>query len=532
MVARLLDREVLADARAEARDQALHLIVREHLVEACLLDVEDLAADRQDRLVERVAPLDRRAAGRVTLDDEHLGDRRILALAVAQLARQPTRFEKALASRGLARLAGRHPRRRGGDGLADDRLALSRVHLQPVVELVAHRGLDEALDLGVAELRLRLALELWFGKLDADDGRQPLADVVTGEVVVLLLEQLLAAREVVDELRHRRAETLFVRAALVRVDRVGVRVDGLAVRRRPLHRDLDREVALGVLVLEGDDVLVDDLGALGGVEVLDVVEQTVRVAVRDAPALLRPRGGLVSLCGVGTLGRSFLCSTLVDGIGTLVGEGDRQALVEEGHLLEARTDRLEVVDGRLEDLRARPERDRRASLVALLFLTQLAERHTARELHSVDVALLPHLGLEARRQGVDDRAADAVQTTGDLVAAATELASGVQLGEDELDGRHVVRLVAARRDAAAVVGDADAVVGQDRHVDARRVTGEGLVDRVVDDLPHEVMQAALTRGADVHAGPLADGLEALEDLDGVGVVLRVDLGPDVLLDLL
>ncbi|WP_425592329.1 paraquat-inducible protein A [Dermacoccus nishinomiyaensis] len=58
---------------------------------------------------------------------------------------------------------------------------------------------------------------------------------------------------------------------------------------------------------------------------LDVVEQTVRVAVRDALALLRLRGGLVSLCGVGTLGcsvgRSFLCSTLVDGVGTLVGEG-------------------------------------------------------------------------------------------------------------------------------------------------------------------------------------------------------------------
>jgi hypothetical protein len=55
-------------------------------------------------------------------------------------------------------------------------------------------------------------------------------------------------------------------------------------------------------------------------------------------------------------------------VGALVDEVDRQALVEEGHLLEARPDRLEVVDGRLEDLRAGPEGDRRAGVVAASIL--------------------------------------------------------------------------------------------------------------------------------------------------------------------
>ena len=50
------------------------------------------------------------------------------------------------------------------------------------VEAVRDRGLDLALDLGVAELGLRLALELRLGELDADDGGQALADVVAGEV--------------------------------------------------------------------------------------------------------------------------------------------------------------------------------------------------------------------------------------------------------------------------------------------------------------------------------------------------------------
>ena len=58
----------------------------------------------------------------------------------------------------------------------------------------------------------------------------------------------------------------------------------------------------------------------------------------------------------------------------------------------------------------------------------------------------------------------------------------------------------------------------DRDVDRRRVTGERLVDRVVDDLPHQMVQATLSRRADVHAWALADGFEALEDGDVLGVV--------------
>ena len=51
--------------------------------------------------------------------------------------------------------------------------------------------------------------------------------------------------------------------------------------------------------------------------------------------------------------------------------------------------------------------------------------------------------------------------------------------------------------------------------------GEGLVDRVVDDLPEAVHEAALVGRADVHAGALAHGLEALEDLEVAGGVVAV-----------
>ena len=65
------------DAGAERRDDRADLLVAEHLVDARLLDVEDLAAQRQDRLEVAVASLLRGAAGRVALDDEELAERRI-----------------------------------------------------------------------------------------------------------------------------------------------------------------------------------------------------------------------------------------------------------------------------------------------------------------------------------------------------------------------------------------------------------------------------------------------------------------------
>ena len=68
--------------------------------------------------------------------------------------------------------------------------------------------------------------------------------------------------------------------------------------------------------------------------------------------------------------------------------------------------------------------------------------------------------------------------------------------------------------------DRDGVVRVDRHRDRVAVAGERLVHRVVHNLVDEVVQPAHTGRADVHAGTLADGLEALENRDVLGVVAR------------
>ncbi len=135
------------------------------------------------------------------------------------------------------------------------------------------------------------------------------------------------------------------------------------------------------------------------------------------------------------------------------------------------------------------------------------------------VAVAVDAQLQPFGQPVDDRHADAVQPARDLVAAAvTELAAGVQHGQDHLGRRTLLLLHHRDGDAAAVVGHGDRAVGMDGDDYVIGLAGQRLVDGVVDDLIDEVVKAPDAGRADVHAGALADCLEALEDGDVRGVV--------------
>ena len=61
---------------------------------------------------------------------------------------------------------------------------------------------------GVAELRLRLPLELRVSELDGDDCCESLAGVLALEVVVLLLQQAFLARVLVEGPGERRPKAL------------------------------------------------------------------------------------------------------------------------------------------------------------------------------------------------------------------------------------------------------------------------------------------------------------------------------------
>ena len=125
------------------------------------------------------------AAGGITFDQEQLCIDVRLAATIGQLARQAVAFEAVLAARQLSRLARGLARFRRKHALLEDRLRVLRIFLEIAAESFVDHRADEAFDLAVAELRLRLPFELRLGHLHADDGDQAFAHVVAARANIL-----------------------------------------------------------------------------------------------------------------------------------------------------------------------------------------------------------------------------------------------------------------------------------------------------------------------------------------------------------
>src|SRR5512147_467946 len=100
-----------------------------------------------------------------------------------------------------------------------------------------------------------------------------------------------------------------------------------------------------------------------------------------------------------------------------------------------------------------------------------------------------------------------------------ELAARMERAEDGLDGGPFGLGMDIHGNAAAVVRDRDAAVSFDGKLDFGAVSVQGLIDGVVENLPHEMMEAARIRGTDIHGWPLSDGLKPLKNSDvfcGIG----------------
>ena len=279
-----------------------------------------------------------------------------------------------------------------------------------------------------------------------------------------------------------------MRTALVGVDVVGEGEQGLLVGVVPLHGDLD--LADVARLLDVDDLLVQPLAGALAVQVLDEVD--------DAAVVLETR---------------------LEALAALVPEVDLEALGEERHLAEALLEDRAVVVDRLEDLEIRHEGDAGPAAVGRRALLERPTGLAALVGLAMLVAVPPDREVEVLGERVDHGHAHTVQTTRDLVAAAVaELAARVEHCEHDLGRGAALLLHHLDRDAAAVVADRDADVRVDHHLELVGLAGERLVDRVVDNLVDQVMQAAQARRPDVHPGPLANGLEALEHGDVLGAI--------------
>ena len=277
-----------------------------------------------------------------------------------------------------------------------------------------------------------------------------------------------------------------------------------AVRRVDVVRKGEQQLGVAVVVLqrhlggvvplprrEVDDLVVQGLDALLLVDVLD--------EAADA---------------------ALVVEVLLHRLGPpLVAQDDVDPRVEERLLAQPAQQGVVVVEDLLKDLRVGPEGDLGALLVGVAGDCERRALLATLEPLVVAVLAVAHLDLEPLGQGVDDRGAHAVQAARHLVAAAAELAARVQDGEDDGDGGKAGLALGADGDAAAVVRDLDDLAGKQVHLDHRAIARERLVDRVVDNLIDQVVQAARPRRPDIHAGPLAYRLQPLEHLDLRGVVI-------------
>jgi hypothetical protein len=271
-----------------------------------------------------------------------------------------------------------------------------------------------------------------------------------------------------------------VRAAVLLRDVVRVAEHGLRVGVIPLHRDLDADRPF--LGAEPEHALVHR--ALGAVEVRDEGLQAARV---------------------------------LEGLGlavALVREVDAHAGVEERELAQPLGEDVVVELDVREDGRRGLEAHAGAGAVGGADLGERRDRVAQAVFLRVQLAAAMDGEVQHIGERVDHRDADAVQTARDLVGAVVELTARVQHRHDDFGGGAAFLGVDVDRDAAAVVLDRDGLVGVDGDLDPVAVTGERFVDGVVDDLEHHVVQAGAVIGVtDVHSGPLADRIKALQDLD-------------------
>ena len=103
-----------------------------------------------------------------------------------------------------------------------------------------------------------------------------------------------------------------------------------------------------------------------------------------------------------------------------------------------------------------------------------------------------------------------MQAARDFVAVVVELTACVQDGHDDFRRRPAFLGVNVDGNATPIVYDGDGFVGMDGDGNFLAMACQRLVDGVVDDFEHHVVQAGAVIGiADVHAWALADRFETL-----------------------
>ncbi len=448
--------------------------------------VEHLAAQGQHGLVFLVAAHFGAAAGAVALYQKDFVIGRVTALAIGELARQ---HGHARAFAFFDFLPGLLPRLRRLDGQLGQFFAVFDVLVQPQFECRAHKTAHQPHRIARIQPLFDLALELGVKHL----GREHVAGTgkhVFGHEFHALGQQAVQLDKAFHGLEQAIAQARFVRTT----GAGGNEVDVALAHRRAFFGEghapggafaFGKAVVLAVgkaLALEQRDHRVGDQRLHQVVAQAAFVLPGLRIAgffVDERDRHARHQHGFAAQ-QVGQLAHRERAGFKVAGIGPGAHAG---ALAAVALGLGAQAQGLD---------------------------------HIATGKHQAgDLAFAVAGHFHALRQGVGDAHAHAVQAAREAVGTAfalVKLAPRVQAGEHQLDHGGVFFGVQAKRNATAIVVDADGAIGVQRDLDLFAVPGQGFVGGVVQHFLQDVQGVV---GAGVHARALFDGLQALEHADGV-----------------
>lgn len=198
VVSELRELEGVSDGGSEGDDEILYLLIHEDFIQSGLFGIQDLSPEWQYRLEFPIASLLRASSCGISLYDIELGFGRIPAGAVGQLSREGHPFQDSFPDDRVPSAAGRYPCPCRNQALLDHELGILRILLEEFVELLSYELVGDSSHLRVPELRFGLSFELRFRHLYADDGRDSFHHIFIREILILLLQNLIGPRILVD----------------------------------------------------------------------------------------------------------------------------------------------------------------------------------------------------------------------------------------------------------------------------------------------------------------------------------------------
>src|SRR5579875_113457 len=189
--------ELLTDTGADGRDNILDLGIFEHLINAGTFDIQNFTTQRENCLEMPVASLFCASTCRVTFYEVEFAAVGTAFAAIGQLAGQRG-VQSVLALHQFTRGTRSFARTRREQAFLDNRIRLTRRLFQVASEHIGSDGFHDGPHFGIVQFRLGLRLKLWIGNLDAHHSSQALTHVIAGQIAVLLFENIVFTRVVVQ----------------------------------------------------------------------------------------------------------------------------------------------------------------------------------------------------------------------------------------------------------------------------------------------------------------------------------------------